>query len=73
MGDINYDMENIGRNIFTDLDIDKDGSITFEEFQRAAHVIIELSHLDLKETFEKIDADKDEKLTKDGNFNFFLN
>ena len=67
-GDFDCDMKLFAKNLFKDLDADKDGFISFDEFQNAKNLLVDLPILpsELKEAFDKADTDKDGKLSLQG-------
>ena len=64
-GDYDFDMKIFGKNLFKDLDADKDGFISFDEFQNAKDLLPGLPP-ELKEAFDEADTDKDGKLSLQG-------
>ena len=67
-GDFDFDLKIFAKNFFKDLDADKDGLISFDEFQKAKDLLS--GHLDefLKEDFVKADTNKDGKINLQGKF-----
>ena len=66
-GDYDFDMKIFGKNLFKDLDADKDGFISFDEFKKVNDLIPgELAQS--KEDFLKADTNKDGKINQQGKF-----
>ena len=66
-GDFDFDLKIFAKNFFKDLDTDKDGLISFDEFKKVNDLIPgDLS--ELKEDFVKADTDKDGKINLQGKF-----
>ena len=66
-GEYLNDMSVYAKNFFKDLDVNKDGYVTFDEFQRVNTILPEMKNKnELKKLFDEADLNKDGKLTLDG-------
>ena len=65
--DFDCDPKVFGKNLFKDLDADKDGLITFDELKKV-NDLIPSDQSKLKENFVKADTDKDGKINLQGKF-----
>ena len=71
-GDYDFDMKIFGKNLFKDLDADKDGFISFDEFKKVNDLkvndFIPGILAQSKEDFLKADTNKDGKINQQGKF-----